>query len=275
MTEQKEKALKLVKYRLCACFGPSAVMPAGELMPPAVMSTGIPELDAVLGVGGIPMGKIVEIYGPDGAGKTALALHIAKQAQNAMYIDADHGLSPVQLADCENLYLLAVDKLEDALQAVIDAAPAFDVIVLDTLTALPTKIALSMEMGDFENGATAKLLSRALPRLISTLDKNGCTLVIVNQLRTNSTITFGNPEKVPGGNALKHYAAMRLDVRRVDFVKIGGKITGQKIRIKAVKNKCAAPMRETVIPLIYGVGLQCAENSTVSLRQSRDEAVRT
>lgn len=265
MTEQstvasgKAAALKQTISYISASFGKNAIRRSGELPSLEVLETHLPELDAALGVGGIPRGKIVEIYGPEAAGKTALALHIAKQAESALYIDAEHSLAPALLAGCGGAHLLEVETLEAALQAVMIASASFDVIVIDTLTALPPRLELNMTMGEYTQGTAAKILAASLPRLTAQLAKNGCTLVIVNQMRTNPTVMFGSPEKVPGGCALKHYAAMRLEVRRVEILKAGGQAIGQKIKVKTVKNKCAVPMREAFLALLFGSGLRSVE----------------
>ena len=257
MNAQRARALETAIASMEGMFGSSVIRRAGELPPPAVMPTGLPELDAALGIGGIPKGRIVEIYGPESAGKTALALQIAKQAQAALFIDAEHALSPALLNGCEGLHILSLESLQDVLQAVLAAAPAFDVIVLDTLTALPTQEDLRRDIGEYSRkNPTAKVLSSVLPRISAALAKNGYTLLVVNQMREAPGVLFGNPERIPGGHALKHYASMRLDLRRIEPLRESQDVTGQRIRVKVVKNKCAAPFKEATLDLIYGSGYQ-------------------
>jgi len=252
---QKTKAIKAAIQTMESMFGPNVIRQGKELAPPKAMPTGLPELDAALGIGGIPVGRIVEIYGPESTGKTALALHIAKQAQNALFIDAERALSPMMLTGCDGMHIMSVDTLQEALQTILTAAPAFDVIVLDTLASLPTREELAMDVGDFgQINPPARVLSTVLPKIVAALEKNGSTLLIVNQMRNASVVMYGNPERVPGGKALKHYASMRLDVRRNETLREGRDIAGQRIRVKVVKNKCAVPFREAALDLMYGVG---------------------
>ena len=254
MTEKQNRSLQWTVDFIKRNFGTSCICTASALPSLSVLPTGLPDLDEALGIGGIPRGKIVEIHGPDAAGKTALALHIAQMVQTAVYIDADHGLTPAQMAACEGVHFLSVETLEDALTVIMKAATACDVIVIDTLTALPAKVELLEPIGTYQ-GAVAKILSAAFPQLVIQLAKTGCTLVIVNQIRKPPVI-YGNPEKVTGGCALRHYAAMRLDVRCAEYIMEKKVVTGQRIRIKTVKNKCAAPMKEIRLDLLYDGSLQ-------------------
>lgn len=250
MTEKQNRSLQWTVDFIKRNFGTSCICTASALPSLSVLPTGLPELDQALGIGGIPRGKIVEISGPESAGKTALALHMAKMAQTAVYIDADYGLTPEQLAACEGVHFLSVETLEDALTVIMKAATVCDMIVIDTLTALPAKVELSEPIGTYQLGAVAKILSAAFPQLVTQLAKTGCTLVIVNQIRTAPTI-FGNPEKIPGGCALRHYAAIHLDVRRIEILREKHTATGQRIRIRSVKNKCAAPLKEIRLDLLF------------------------
>ena len=249
----KAAALEQTIHSIIQRHGEGAIMRLGDLPAPseAVIPTGLPDLDAVFGIGGVPRGRIIEIHGPESAGKTALALHIARQAPNALYVDADNGLPPVGLLGATGLHLLTVDNLEDALEAVRVAAPGFDVIVIDTLAALPMR---EDEITDikWKTKNPANLLSRALPILAAELANSGCTLVVVNQLRDIPGVMYGNPEEVTGGRALKFYASVRLDVRRIEVRKEKSEIVGQKVRIRCTKNKTAPPFREAVLSLWFG-----------------------
>lgn len=252
----KAKALEEAVHSIWAQFGPNAIMRLGDLPTPSknVIPTGLPDLDAVFGIGGVPRGRVVEVHGPEGAGKTALALQIARQVPNALFIDADHGLPPWL---CGGLHLLTVDTLEDALEVVRVAAAGFDVIVIDTLAALPMQYDTVTEQQT--KTTPAKLLAKALPILAAELAASGCTLILVNQLRDIPGVVYGNPERSTGGRALKFYASVRLEVRRIEVLKEGREITGQRVRVKAVKNKLAPPYREAELCLWYdNRGLQCA-----------------
>ena len=251
----KEKALEQSINSIKEQYGDGAIMRLLDLPSPTedVIPTGLSDLDAVFGIGGVPKGRIIEIHGSEGAGKTALALHIAKQVSAALYIDADHGLPPWL---CGGLHLLTVDNLEAALEAVRVAAAGFDLIVIDSLPALPMQ---NDTVTELHGPSPAKLLSKALPILASELAASGCTLILVNQMRIRPGIMFGNPEKTTGGMALKFYASIRLDVRRVEVLKEKGKVLGQRVRVEAVKNKLAPPYRTAELCLWYDDrGLQCA-----------------
>lgn len=261
MEKPTSRALERALSSLNKMYGPNTVIRLGDLPTPAdnIIPAGIESLDAALGIGGIPKGRIVEIFGPDGAGKTALALQLAAQVPTVLYIDADHGLSPCMTWSLSNwhngFYLLSVDTLEDALQACLCAAPAFDLIVIDTLAALPTEEDGRCDLSEsYRTNPTARILARALPLLSASLAKSGCTLVLVNQVRERPGVVYGNPEHAPGGHALKHYAAMRLDVRRINTIREGQEITGQQIRVNVVKNKCAPPFRTAILDLRYRDG---------------------
>lgn len=241
-------------------YGNTALRPLSAFPSQAqhVIPTGLPELDAALGIGGIPKGRIVEIYGPDSSGKTALALHIVRQLQQqsvpSLYIDAEHGLSPMMLHDIDMLYALNVDTIEDALQACTCAAPAFGVVIIDTLAAMLTRESRDLTIGEHENRPLSKVLARHLPRLFPSLQKSGCTLILLNQIRDRVGALYGDPTTTTGGRALRYYAALRLEVRRIEYVRHNGKIAGQRVRLKITKNSYAAPYRSTDANLIYGKG---------------------
>ena len=253
MTDNQQ-ALTLSKIMCTKQFGPYALQRGCDIPTIAALSTGLPELDSALGIGGIPVGRIVEIYGPPSAGKTALALQIAKQAGTALFIDAERALCRDSLPGCEDIHTATVDTLQDALRLIQMAAPAFDVIILDTLTALPVSEELTVQMGELCSNTPAKVLSAALPRLSSLLSRHNCTLILVNQTRTNAGVIYGNPEKVPGGNALKHYASVRLEVRCMEYTTTARTRTGQIIRMTVVKNKCAPAFRSAAASLDFGKG---------------------
>ena len=225
--------------------------------PQEIISTGIPQLDAVTG-GGIPRGRIVEIHGNDGSGKTALALHLAQQTGGAvLYADADHGLSPYILRG-RDLYLLNVDTLEDALSACQTAAlGGFSAVVIDTVTAFPTgedmRVGINDKYGPPRN-QQAKVMSKCLPILTGLLHVTGCTLFLVNQLREKPGIVYGRPDRPTGGRAIGYFAALRLETRRIETMESGKVVTGQKVSVDVVKCKQAAQGKRAIITLTYGKG---------------------
>lgn len=230
-------------------------LPETETIP-----TGLPQLDAAMG-GGIPRGRIVEIHGSEGSGKTALALYLAAQLPGpTLYVDADHGLSPYMLRKSGELYRLDVGTLEKTLDACLDAvrSGAFGAVVIDTVAALPTNEDMGTDFKFWEgcDKQQAKVMSKALPILAEALRRTGCTLILVNQLRTDPNIYYGNPEYPTGGKAIGYYAALRLAVSRVKDINKGKEITGHLMRVRVTKNKLAPPGREAEPRLIYGVGLQ-------------------
>ncbi len=228
------RALETTLRRLEMEYGEGTVMRLGDLPPVSqdALPTGWPALDQALGIGGLPRGRVVEIFGLDGSGKTSLALAIARQAENALYIDADHGLTPEQM---RGLYMGRVETLEQALSMVETAAQGFDVVVIDTLAALPTGEDLHCPLGMPPKYPLARKLSTALPRLIGTLARYGCTLVVVSQMREKPGVFYGNPLYSTGGKALKYYAAARIEMR------VAGK---EEVQARVVKNKCAPPHKE-------------------------------
>lgn len=224
-----------------------------------VVSTGLPQLDAIMG-GGIPLGRIVEVYGGEESGKTALALHMAQRLPGPiLYVDADHGLSPYILQGAEDMYLLNVDTLETALDACFTAiVGGFGAIVIDTVTALPTNENMRIGINDRKckiGENQAKVMSKALPILAPFLHKTGCTLILVNQMREKPSVMIGNPERPTGGKAVGYYSALRLETHRYETIKHANTTTGQKILVKVEKCKYAAPGKRAVVSLIYGEGV--------------------
>ena len=226
--------------------------------PQEIISTGLPQLDAVTG-GGIPRGRIVEVHGNEGSGKTALALHLAQQTGGAvLYADADHGLSPYILRGRE-LYLLNVDTLEDALSACQTAAiGGFSAVVIDTVTAFPTGEDMRVGINDkygLPLNQQAQVMSKCLPILTGLLHVTGCTLFLVNQLRENPGIMYGRPDRPTGGRAIGYFAALRLETRRIETMESGKVVTGQKVAVDVVKCKQAAQGKRAIVTLTYGEGI--------------------
>lgn len=282
MAIEKEKTMELAVEQIDRRFGKGSIMKLGENrvgVEEGAISTGSLSLDIALGIGGIPRGRIVEIFGSESSGKSTLAQHIIAEAQKAggiaAYIDAEHALDPAYAATCgvnvEEMYISQPDTGEQALEIteILVRSGAVDVVIIDSVAALVPRVEIEGEMGDAYVGLQARLMSQALRKLTAAINKSRTAVIFINQLREKVGVIFGNPEVTPGGRALKFYSSIRIDLRRGETIKLGTEIVGMKVKARVVKNKVAAPFRHTEFDIMFNHGIS-REGDIVDLGVSYD-----